>query len=169
MAREIALTKGYRAIVDDEDHARLAGFAWYAHEGRWGTYAYRTLPRSEGPRRNVSMHREILGLAAAFEGGPFVDHANGDTLDNRRRNLRTCTTAENAANMRVHRGRRFKGVSWHRASRRWRAYLRDDGRQISLGYYGTPEEAARAYDRAALATWGGFARLNFPDEAKAVS
>lgn len=169
MAREIALTKGYVTIVDDEDYERFSGLPWYASETNWGTYAYRSLPMCEGVRRNVSMHREILGLPAASDGGAFVDHANGDTLDNRRANLRTCTTTQNAANMGPHRGRQFKGVSWHKASKKWRAYLRDSYRQVSLGYYDTPEEAARAYDRAAFETWGGFARLNFPDEHREAS
>ncbi len=167
--RQIPLSKGYVAVVDEEDYERLAELPWYAHETRWGTYAFRSLPVSEGAaKRNVSMHREVIGLPAACEGGPLVDHINGDTLDNRRENLRACDTTQNAANMKPHRGRRFKGVAWHKASKRWRAYLRTGYRQVSLGYFDTQDEAARAYDRAAFREWGEFARLNFPDEARRV-
>ncbi len=86
----IELTQGKRAIVDDEDYELIASRKWYAAKaGRGYFYAV----REEGGRR-VSMHRAIAGYP-----GKVVDHINGDTLDNRRSNLRAVSNAENVQNV----------------------------------------------------------------------
>lgn len=157
MTREIALTRGFVALVDDEDYERLAVHRWYAHVGEKGhVYAV----RGGGAAPEVRMHREIVGA----ERGQLVDHRSGDTLDNRRENLRVCNRAENAWNRSAARNGSsgFKGVSKH--GRRWRAQIFVNGRRYSLGVFTEPTDAARAYDAAAQSLHGEFARLNLPTE-----
>ena len=164
MAKEIPLTKGYVAIVDDEDYERVAEFKWHAVVTETGLVR---------PRRNstkecqqTELHRFILEP----KDGEFVDHINGDTLDNRRANLRVCNKSQNAANTpktgkKTH--SKYKGVSYLNHAKKWLAYIRVNYKQKHLGYFTKQEEAAKAYDIAAEENFGEFARLNFPrKEAK---
>lgn len=163
----LPLESGLLALVDFEDFERLAGYDWQPTiKTKRVTYAFRFTTRDErarGASITEYMHRVILGLDC-----PEVDHRNGDGLDNRRENLRFATTTQNMANRRkrvdIACSSRFKGVSRRRTcvSRPWQAVLRD----TYLGYFVTEEEAARAYDSAALQIYGEFARLNFPKEAR---
>jgi hypothetical protein len=120
------------------------------------------------------MHKVIMGMPPR---GLVVDHRNGDGLDNRRSNLRFSTRAGNARNRRHHRswrGRecasRFKGITWDKEARKWCAAIYVDGKRKNLGRFHSEMEAAKAYDRAALAEFGEFARLNFnPDSLSNVN
>jgi hypothetical protein len=106
------------------------------------------------------MHRYLMG-----EPSEEVDHENGDGLDNRRKNLRRATHAQNMMNALSRRGSsRFKGVFW--SVNRWQAAIRDDYRKVYLGQFKIEEDAARAYDDAARRIHGAFARLNFPIEGE---
>jgi hypothetical protein len=123
-----------------------------------GPYA-RTAVYSPDDRRTtmILMHVLITGIRTG------IDHANSNGLDNQRGNLRPVGQSLNTANMRpaVGKSSRFKGVRRHREGK-WEARIRIDGRPIYLGLFGGEEVAARAYDVAARAAWGEFARLNFP-------
>lgn len=156
---EVALTKGKVAVVDACDYERVIAYRWYALErdGLWHA-AWRGGPRNR--RRSLYMHRLILGVN---DPRVIVDHANGDGLDNRRCNIRVATKAQNAMNMRLHRdsSTRLKGVSWQESARRWRATINAEGRQIYLGHFRDPIDAALAYDAAALRYFGIFAATNF--------
>lgn len=150
--REIPLTQGEVAIVDADD------FEWLMSMGSWnlrrnksgGMYAKRNVWVSRTSCITLLMHRVITGA-------DLTDHINGNGLDNRRANLRTATVAQNLANARCRNPSGFKGVSPH--ARKWKAMC---NRQY-LGLYATAEEAALAYDRAAVVAFGEFARLNFPE------
>jgi hypothetical protein len=110
------------------------------------------------------MHREILGFGP---GDPPIDHRNHDGLDNRRQNLRPCTYGQNQVNSKPRNGRRFKGVyrhSPHWRKKRFQAHITVANKRISLGYFLTEREAARAYDIAARKHFGDFAKLNLPQK-----
>jgi hypothetical protein len=105
------------------------------------------------------MHRVILNDFTS----PQIDHKDGNSLNNTRQNLRPCTAHFNAGN-RPGWGRssKYKGVCFDKITGRWASYIRVNGNQIHLGRFVSEEDAARAYDAAALDTFGEFARLNFP-------
>lgn len=93
----------------------------------------------------------------------MIDHVNGDRRDNRIENLRACSNAQNQYNSvrKTNNRSGFKGVAFYRAkptTKPWRARIVRSGRQISLGYYATAEEAAEAYARGAAEVAGAFAR-----------
>lgn len=148
MVRQIALSQGLFALVDDDDYHLVAGHAWYAQKGAENWYA-RTID-------GKSMHRVITDAPVGKE----VDHANGNGLDNRRANLRVCTRAENAKNRAKHAPAvsKFKGV--HLTKFGWRAAITQNGEKLNLGTFKSEERAARQYDRAARLCFGKFARTN---------
>jgi hypothetical protein len=157
MAKTIQLTQGKVAIVDDADYDRLNAFRWYASNGRSGHYASRC------PGRNrIPMHREVMGASA----GQVVDHKNGNTLDNRRENLRLCLVKNNAHNQKRHSNNSsgYKGVHWHSRVKKWAASIMYELQAKHLGYFKDPRDAAEAYDRAALHHFGEYAFTNFPLE-----
>jgi hypothetical protein len=120
------------ALVDEADAEAVGVYRWSMS---CNGYAGRTM-KVGGKQRTVFMHRELLGLAP---GDPDVDHVNGDTLDNRRANLRVCTHAQNHQNRH---DRPHRGATWHARDKRWVAHVRLDGRQHHLGYFATRHEAA---------------------------
>lgn len=157
--RTIELTKGFRATVDDLDYARLSSSKWHA----W------VKTRSDGSKlvyaqcNTGKMHRIILNAPR----GVFVDHIDGDGLNNTRANLRLVTVGENNLNRRgvfkrsgCFTSSRFKGVTWNRAKGKWQAAIRVDGRSKHLGLFTQEQSAAEAYNKAAAIAFGPFAKLN---------
>lgn len=155
--REIPLSRGLVAIVDAADYeAVMAAGKWYAAPADRTVYARRNFRHPvHGRRTSGDMHTLIMGCTG-------VDHRNGDGLDNRRSNLRKATAAQNTWNRRLSSNNRtgYKGVQFYPNKGRWRAQIRVNRRQISLGYHDTIEQAAAAYNEAALEHFGEFARLN---------
>lgn len=159
--KTVPLSQGKVALVDDDDYEFIARFRWYAARNRHTWYAMRNVSLGHGKGTTQRMHRVILN---AQDTSSQVDHRNGDGLDNRRENIRICSSRENTRNMRPHSSSGFKGVCFKKGSvaRPWRARIRVNRQSIDLGHFGTVEEAARAYDYGALQHFGEFARLNFP-------
>lgn len=150
----ISLTRGHFAVVDDEDFNNLMRFRWHANcfSGKW--YAFR-----KHNYQKISMHRQIMSAPKGMD----VDHINGNTLDNRKSNLRNCTHSQNMANRGVTKQNKsgFKGVSFHKQHQKWHAKITVMRKKIHIGYFETPEDAASAYDAKAKEFFGEFARLNF--------
>lgn len=152
--KEITLTKGQKCIVDDNVFEAFSKYKWYA-EGRNGRYcACRRIGN-----KIVKMHRIILGIDNPKIA---VDHINGNSLDNRSINLRTCTWAQNLRNAKLKPSNKsgYKGVCFSNKLNKFRATIKVNYKQISLGLFTCPIEAARAYNAAAILHHGEFARLN---------
>lgn len=159
---EIPLTHGKVALVDDCD-AHLAKLTWHAFRSGRAWYAKHTTPRdANGTQHTLYLHRCVLGIG---DRSIQVDHVSGDGLDCRRTNLRCSSPAENSLNRRRHRNNRsgYKGV-WLVRPGRWQAQIRTNRKLAHLGFFATREDAAHAYDAAALRLHGEFARLNFPGD-----
>lgn len=125
--------------------------------GKWSITRAGYVRRTIGVNGERYLHRILLGARPDQE----VDHIDGNTLDNRRENLRICTRQENAAARKFPRGTSgFRGVSYHCG--KWQASIRVDGTLVYLGRFDSAEDAARQYDDAALEAFGNFAKLNFP-------
>jgi hypothetical protein len=153
--REIPLTQGKVALVDEDDYPRLAILKWHAscrvgRDGHELWYARRCVSRGTPGSRLEYMHCAVLGKRG-------LDHINGDGLDNRRCNLRPASAGQNNAHRRKcgTRSSRFKGVSWDRGA--WRAAIQPQG---YIGRFTSEADAARAYNEAASAIYGPFAWLN---------
>lgn len=160
----IPITGGKSILIDECDLHLVQSHKWLARPNSQGSYyVARTKKRNPLPPTTIYLHRIIMDA----KPGEYVDHRNRNPLDNRRSNLRFCTPSQNQQN---HKRRSkantsgYKGVCTSRAGKPWRAQITIEGRSRSLGQYNTKEEAARAYDAAAIAHFGEFATLNFPNE-----
>lgn len=151
--KEISLTRGKVAFVDDEDFAEISKFKWH-FDG--SGYASRDVHRGE-KKGKIRMHRFLLGVPD-FDKRQ-VDHINGNRLDNRRSNLRLVLQSENKLNVRRHRDNKsgFKGVSLHRPTGKWIAFIMARGKHKYLGLFQTPEAAHARYCEAADELHGEFA------------
>jgi hypothetical protein len=162
--REIQLSGGLAAWVDDEDFDKVSGYIWSLEQRGPTRYAVCYLDPSD-LNRCLRMHRLIM----APQPNEVVDHIDGDGLNNQRANLRVCSQAQNTRNRRKLGGwtSRFKGVSLAkgRCEKCWRAQIRQADKVRNLGYFASESEAALAYDVAAQEAFGNFARLNFPSAA----
>jgi len=156
--KQILLTRGMSAMVDDGDYAGLSVFNWHLQQCKGLFYAARNV-QLLGKRTKVYMH-QVLALAL---GAPQVDHHDRNGLNNQRFNLRPCTVSQNNANRRgpEKKTSRFRGVCWHESAGKWMASISVMDKNQYLGCYTNEEQAARVYDKAASAVFGKFALLNY--------
>jgi hypothetical protein len=164
MTKEIPLTQGQVAIVDDCDYEYLSQFKWFAHRNKFTWYAQRNSSRANGRQTVIHMHRVILDAPPDLK----VDHKDADGLNNIRTNLRLATYSQNNQNKRVSLSNTsgYKGVSWRKKTEKWVAQINSDGRRLHLGYFESAEEAAAKYDAVARELYGEFALTN--SEAMAI-
>ena len=148
--RLIALTMGQFVIVDAEDYERINRWKWNAQYNTQMSCYY-------AKRTGMQMHRAVLGLSVAESQA--IDHANHNTLDNRKVNLRPATTSQNCCNRKISIRNKsgFKGVHWDKSSLMWRASIRLHGKLLHLGRFAVAEDAADAYWEAAKRLHGEFA------------
>jgi len=159
--KAIKLTQGKVALVDDADFEWLSQWKWYARKNikkstTW--YAVRQVTVAAGKQTTVQMHRVITGVPPGAE----IDHHDTNGLNNQRFNLRPATHSQNQHNQRKRLGcsSKFKGVSWDKNARKWKAYITIDGRIHHIGLFESEDDAAAAYDAAALEHFGEFALTN---------
>lgn len=156
--REIKLTQGKVALVDDEDFELLSQWRWfYETHGYASRDIYLGGGRKNQQSKRIKMHRLIMDCSNDKE----VDHIDGNGLNNQKYNLRICTHAENQKNLRrpITSTSGYKGVTWDKNRKKWVAYIWS-GKSINLGGFDSKEKAALAYDKAAEKYHGEFARLN---------
>lgn len=156
--KKIKLTQGKYALVDNKDFERLNKFKWHFKSKKnkfHGTgYAYKWGANN----KRMFMHHMVLKR----KNGKFNDHINGNGLDNRRKNLRYCSAAQNMWN----RGKylknnsKYKGAHWHTTNKTWVANISVNGKQFHLGTFESEICAAKAYNVAAKKHHGEFACLN---------
>jgi hypothetical protein len=150
----IELTRGRKAIVDDEN------FEWL-NQWKWNAYGDRYAARAPGPRKKqklILMHRLIISTPDDM----YTDHINGNGFDNRKINLRICTQSQNGGNSRLSRANKtgYKGVYYSKPRKKWVAFIRVKRELIYLGYHLTKEEAAAKYNQASKKYFGEFGYLN---------
>lgn len=153
MAKKIPLGNNQFAIVDDEDFELISKFKWHIQPSSNGGEGYAVT--------KIRMHRIITNAPH----GAMVDHINGDSLDNRRCNLRLCTNAQNQQNTEGRGGTsRHKGVSFNKKSGKWLAAFLFEGRRYYCGLWDDEDDAARAVDKKRGEVCGTFASKNLYEE-----
>lgn len=150
----INLTKGYSTKVDNSDYEMLNQYKWCASVDRCGHVYAMSKIRHDGVICNIKMHRLLLKP----KKGEIVDHINGDTLDNRKENLRIATPQQNKFNSKkVYASSGFRGVQkTNDHCNRWRARIKVNKKWINLGSFESAEEASAAYQIANKKFFGEF-------------
>jgi hypothetical protein len=153
--KEIPLTQGQVALIDDEDYELVSQYHWYAQKNAHNFYA--KAHRPENHDSIISMHSLIMGA----KPGQQVDHKNSNACDNRKENLRFCTGSQNKQNQKSYYGTsKYKGISWVKRVSKWEARILVNGKKLFLGLFSDEIEAAKAYNNAAQDYFGEFAKIN---------
>lgn len=157
--KEIQLTTGKVALVDDDDYEYLNQFKWYIMKNRNRYYAMKKIYQN-GQQTAMLMHRLIMNTPSGMD----TDHIDMNGLNNQKSNLRVCTRSQNMynTNKNTNTSSKYRGV-YLLGPNRWQVKISVNHKSIYLGMYKTEIEAAIKYDEAAIKNRGEFARLNFPD------
>ncbi len=148
----------FEVLLDDEDTILFDTINWYVYKCGLRQALYRVGTRDKNTKKTIYLHRKIMNAPIGME----VDHINGNALDNRKCNLRVCTSSENSFNMRgtASGTSKYKGVSYDSKNRKWIAQIVCKDKKVWGGRFITEEEAAIAYNKLAKELFGQFARLN---------
>lgn len=160
MSKEIPLTKGLVALVDDADFETVNQFKWHTVTYKRNHYAQREI-RINGRRTTLHLHTALMQPPHGFQ----VDHINGNGLDNRRCNMRIVSNQQNSFNhtkKKLGCTSQYRGVFWATRNGRWLARITINGKGKHLGSFDCEEEAARAYDAAGFARDPEHFTPNFP-------
>jgi hypothetical protein len=144
--KQILLSQGKIALVDDKDYKYLAQFKWSILEKKNTIYARRHLcSKIDSKRSTVLMHHEIIGKPLI---GKMVDHKDGDGLNNQRQNLRFVTQRQNSQNThKFSKTSKFPGVSWNKLANRWYSEIAIDGERKYLGTFKNEIDAFLIYKK----------------------
>ncbi len=162
MVKIINLTNSDELIlVDDEDYEYLMQWNWQLSGNCGGVYRCENI---DGIKYTIIMSRIIakrMGLNLSNE----IDHIDRDIFNNKRNNLRAATNSQQNMNKGLQKNNtsNYRGVNWHNASQKYRVRISLNGKQINLGLFDCPIEAANMYDYYAKQLFGEFAYLNFPE------
>ena len=154
--KELYLSNGKLVQVDNSDYIELSKFNWFQAKGPNTQYAFRNKKKPCGKWSTELMHRAIMKL----KDGEFVDHIDGNGLNNCRNNLRSATKSQNGANSRPCGVSKYLGVCWSKSSQRWAVSISKDNKRTYLGGFIKETDAALAYNAIAIKKHGEFARLN---------
>ena len=157
----------YTILIDEEDAHLLKGCYVSVTVQKSGKQYYRITRETWKDRKphRTSLARSILGLEKGDKR--IADHIDGNTLDNRRSNLRICNSMENSRNRRVNKDRttsKYKGVFFDSFEQKWAADISINGRSKRIGHFPSEIKAARAYDSWAKFIFGEFAVTNLTRE-----
>ena len=157
MAKEIELTNGMKALVDDEDYDNLLNYKWRCLKNGKTHYAIFG-KRINGKYINIWMHRMIMN---AKDRKSEVNHINHNGLDNRKENLRITTHDKVIIQSQVSdkKQSKYKGISYHKPTNKWRARININGKTTYLGYYNNEIEAAKSYEKKAIELYGEYAHV----------
>jgi hypothetical protein len=149
----VVIINNYKIKIDAEDMSIVYSYNWKSSKNPVGQIYF--------VHSKKYLHRAIMNCPKSM----VVDHINGNTLDNRKSNLRICSKKENQYNQKKHKGNRhskFKGVTFRKELKQkpWEAFIYKDYKSKRLGYFATEQEAALAYNKAANKAYGEFAKLN---------
>ena len=144
-------------LIDKDDLEKVKLFNWHSKFSKCKN-SYYAYSHYKGDVK-LLLHRYLLNIT---DSKVKVDHINGNTLDNRKENLRVVTNLQNVVNSKKRKNcvSKYKGVTL-RPSGRWGSYIHVNKKPICLGTYDLEEDAAKAYDKKAVELWGEYAKLNF--------
>ena len=152
------------AMVDDDMYPFVSIFNWTVTYSKDADtyYAVRSYYPEKGVQIKIKMHRFIFGIT---DSNIHVDHEDHNGLNNQSYNLRPGTPLQNMLNKKPYKNcvSKYKGVSWRKNRKRWRALINVNGKCIALGSFVNEIDAAKAYDKGAIKYFGKWAFLNFPD------
>lgn len=156
--KELKISKGYFALVDDEDYEFLSNFKWSANVQRHTVYAKKSAYRKKNMltsnTNEIMLHRMILKP----KNGEVVDHIDGNGLNNQKVNLRLCKQSENLRNKKHYKNNSsgVKGVYFNKQANKWIAQIGFNKKMIYLGSFINKHEAAQAYKEKSQKLFGEF-------------